>query len=34
MREPFKGPVTMPHTFGQERIVLFVSEVRERETEV
>jgi large subunit ribosomal protein L1 len=26
VREPFKGPVALPHTFGQQRIVLFVLE--------
>ena len=29
MRDPFKGPVVLPHTFGQERIILFVLEVRQ-----
>ena len=26
-RDPIKGPVILPHTFGQERIILFVLEV-------
>ena len=28
VRDPFKGPVVLPHTFGQETIILFVIEVR------
>ena len=28
VRDPFKGPVALPHTFGQETIILFVLEVR------
>ncbi|CAI8032668.1 50S ribosomal protein L1 [Geodia barretti] len=26
VRDPFKGPVVLPHTFGQETIILFVIE--------
>jgi large subunit ribosomal protein L1 len=26
IRDPFRGPVVLPHTFGQKKIILFVSE--------
>ena len=29
LRDPIRGPIILPHTFGQERTVLFVLKVME-----